>query len=739
MSKLFISYSSKDRDRVSRLVAALEARGHDVWWDSKIGGATRFSTEIEAALDGADAAIVAWSPSAVTSEWVLDEAAHARDHGKLVPIRLDDVFPPLGFRQRQAIDFSAWDGAHDSPLMDELETALDRVGSGKIGDYAAESRTIVHEHKGLLSHRQLVAALVAFLVVAALGFYVWQDHRSEVEARSLKGDPNENVVAILPFKGNRDGEDERIVAGMYEGLVNKLSKVDGLTILSPLALTRYVEDVPPLDEISTATGARYVMLGSVERAGETVHVSLQLADAALGTNVWSSDLSGGGTLDSLHDAQVEIADTVARQLKAALDDDERSRIARVPTLNRQAYDDYLIGIGMLESDPDSMRYLGRRSEALQRAVDADPDFVEAYAALAMIKMMEMRTGAAATPRGQEKARIAIERALEQARMLDPEAAETLMAEGYYHLWVTRNFSSAENLLGRALRLAPSVQVAAFGYGWAARRNGRFEESIAALERAAKLDPFAYQPIRDLSWSMAAMGRNEEAWTYFEKARNLAPAPSFHASHEARLHLMEGDPSAALASFDGVDAGPDALAHFIVTETAIDVGDREAIEAALQNWSASLDGEGFFGLFYQVRRAESAERLGNDAMLADARAKLAASAPPPTRGQPARWGMPLSPVTIPSLLGDKEEIDRLIADYEKRDDIDQWLGLIVDRRQIAEALVRVGETERALEQLEQVTAGLGPQAFHSFGYDPLFAPLRSSARWRAMRAAAENAG
>ncbi|WP_265529348.1 TIR domain-containing protein [Sphingomicrobium marinum] len=738
MSKLFVSYSSKDRDRIAQLVAALEARGHDVWWDSKIGGATRFSTEIEAALDEADATIVAWSPAAVTSEWVLDEAAHARDHDKLVPIRLDDVFPPLGFRQRQAIDFSAWDGTADSPQMDELETALDRVGSGKIGDYAAESRTIVHEHKGLLSHRQLIAALLSLLSVSALVFYVWQDHRGEVEARSLKSDPYENVVAILPFSGDREGDDERVVAGMYEGIVSKLSKVDGLTILSPLALTRYVEEVPPLDEIAAATGARYVMLGNFERTGETLRLSLQLADATLGTNVWSNDQVATATLESMHDAQFEIAETVARQLKAALDDDERSRVQRAPTLNRQAYDDYLIGIGMLESDPDPMRYLNRRSEALERAVEADPDFVEAIAALAMVRMMKSRTGPAATPREQEATRIAIERALQQAQMLDPEAAETLMAEGYYHLWVTRNFSAAESLLGRALRLAPSVQVAAFGYGWAARRNGRFEESIAALERAAKLDPFAYQPMRDLSWSLAAMGRNEEAWTYFEKARSLAPAPSFQATHEARLHLMEGDSSAALASFDGVDAGPDTLAHIVLTEIAIDVGDREAIDAALENWASAFDSNGPFGLFFQVRRAESAERLGDAAMLADARARLAASVASPERGQPAVWGIPLSPVTIPSFLGNEEEVDRLIADYEKRDDIDQWLGLLVDRRQIAEAFMRLGATERALDQLEEITTGLGAKAFHSFSYEPLFLPLRSSPRWRAMRAAANNA-
>ena len=101
MSKIFISYSRDDVATIEKLAAALEASGHDVWWDKRIQAGSVYEQDIEVALHSAEAVVVAWSPASASSGWVKDEAAHGRDEGKLIPICLQGGVAPLGFRQYQ--------------------------------------------------------------------------------------------------------------------------------------------------------------------------------------------------------------------------------------------------------------------------------------------------------------------------------------------------------------------------------------------------------------------------------------------------------------------------------------------------------------------------------------------------------------------------------------------------------------------------------------------------------------
>ncbi|NNL89956.1 MAG: toll/interleukin-1 receptor domain-containing protein, partial [Marinicaulis sp.] len=127
MANLFISYSRSDRGKIEKLAAALQAEGYSVWWDTNIQGGGRFAAEIAREVKAAEIVIVAWSENSVKSEWVLDEAAQGRDEGKLAPIVLDDVLPPLGFRQRQAVAFRNWNGKSDAPEFIALKDCIERV------------------------------------------------------------------------------------------------------------------------------------------------------------------------------------------------------------------------------------------------------------------------------------------------------------------------------------------------------------------------------------------------------------------------------------------------------------------------------------------------------------------------------------------------------------------------------------------------------------------------------------
>jgi len=124
LTDVFVSYARQDRDRIAPLVRALEARGLEVWWDSRIRGGAEYTREIEAQLEAAGAVLVVWSRHSIESIWVADEASAGQERGKLVPISIDPVAPRIGFRQFQTLEFGAWNQDPSDPCVTLLLEAL---------------------------------------------------------------------------------------------------------------------------------------------------------------------------------------------------------------------------------------------------------------------------------------------------------------------------------------------------------------------------------------------------------------------------------------------------------------------------------------------------------------------------------------------------------------------------------------------------------------------------------------
>jgi Tfp pilus assembly protein PilF len=128
MSDLFVSYASEDREVVRKIVSAFEAQGWKVWWDRHINVGSSFDQRIEDAIDEARCIVVVWSRYSVRSEWVRAEAAEGLERNILVPILIDDVKPPLLFRQRQSISLVDWRYAgKGSQELDELLPSISPI------------------------------------------------------------------------------------------------------------------------------------------------------------------------------------------------------------------------------------------------------------------------------------------------------------------------------------------------------------------------------------------------------------------------------------------------------------------------------------------------------------------------------------------------------------------------------------------------------------------------------------
>lgn len=110
MPDIFVSYDSEDRDRVKPLVTILEAEGWNVWWDRDLVIGPSYDEEIEKALGQSLCVVVVWSRHSIKSRWVRDEANEGSNRDVLVPVIIDDVQPPLGFRSAQTAKLIGWPG-----------------------------------------------------------------------------------------------------------------------------------------------------------------------------------------------------------------------------------------------------------------------------------------------------------------------------------------------------------------------------------------------------------------------------------------------------------------------------------------------------------------------------------------------------------------------------------------------------------------------------------------------------
>jgi len=154
MARIFLSYSREDRELAERIARLLEAAGFEVWWDRQISAGESYQDVLEKELHAADHMVVLWSRNSVDSDWVKEEAEEGRTVGKLVPVLIEQVHPPVGFRNLQAADLSDWDGSSDAAefrrLLSDLESrtgqsvipAPQTLGASKGGIFSKVTGTI---------------------------------------------------------------------------------------------------------------------------------------------------------------------------------------------------------------------------------------------------------------------------------------------------------------------------------------------------------------------------------------------------------------------------------------------------------------------------------------------------------------------------------------------------------------------------------------------------------------------
>jgi TolB-like protein len=393
LADIFISYARPDRDRIAQLGAVLEQAGRTVWWDRHIDGGAAFARAIETELESSRVVIVAWSKAALQSDWVKDEAAAARDQGKLLPVSLDGAIAPLGFRQYHVLDLSAWSGEPSAPAVTDLLRSLESRlrGMASPAPHAAMTPTAepsaAPSRSGLKRRTLALAglALVAMLGVAA--FLLRGDGTSATAAKTAATGPaaaaavapqaaNDKSIAVLPFADFSATRDQQWFAdGLAEEILNALTRVPDLRVSARTSSFRYKDSTLGIPQIAAELGVAHVLEGSIRSTPQRIRVTAQLIRAADGFHLWSQTYDRDPA--DMIQIQEDIARSIAMAMQTTMDPQALADMAKVGTRSVEAYQAYIRGVAIRGKSGDGL--VTESYEYFEAARALDPGFAAAHA------------------------------------------------------------------------------------------------------------------------------------------------------------------------------------------------------------------------------------------------------------------------------------------------------------------------------------------------------------------------
>jgi hypothetical protein len=211
MADIFISYKKEDAGRVIRMVEALRADGFDVWWDHGIKAGSEWDRSIHKELYAAKVVIAIWSDASVAAPWVKEEATVGKNRGVLVPAKIDDVDPPLGFMMIQAADLVDWHGDRSDPrwvhFLDAIRGVLN--GGAALASAAPSGFTSRVPRRAISGHTMMMCAAI-LLAMLAVGALAWTFLRGQGPAAVATPSPERPAGQMLPAQPQISAAEQKL-------------------------------------------------------------------------------------------------------------------------------------------------------------------------------------------------------------------------------------------------------------------------------------------------------------------------------------------------------------------------------------------------------------------------------------------------------------------------------------------------------------------------------------------------
>jgi serine/threonine-protein kinase len=319
--------------------------------------------------------------------------------------------------------------------------------------------------------RTLPALTIAAVILIGLVIYL-----SGGKSRSI------DSIAIMPL-ANQSGDPnmDYLSDGITESLINNLSQLPDLKVMSRASVFRYKgQDVDP-EEVGRKLKVQALLTGRVGRQGDTIAISLDLVDARDDRQLWGAQYTHN--MSDLVTAQAEISRKVLEQLRVKLTGEEERRVTKLYTDNAEAYQLYLKG--RFQWNKLNEEGLNKAIDYFTQAIGKDSTYALGYAGLAdsySILAANFVPPKDAIPKAKSYAKRALD--------LDPQLAEAHYAQGSVHFLFDWDLSAAEKEARRALALNPNYTNAHILDSYVLQAMGRFDEAIAQGKLALELDPLS---------------------------------------------------------------------------------------------------------------------------------------------------------------------------------------------------------------------------------------------------------
>ena len=419
-------------------------------------------------------------------------------------------------------------------------------------DGAKEPRRTPRNWHGKRYPGRVAAGALVLLLLAAGGTIAWlRPWQPDIEPASIDRMalplPDKPSVAVLPFTNmSADPEQEYFADGMTDDLITDLSKVSSLFVIARNSSFAYKGRRIDMRQVAEDLGVRYVVEGSVRRAGDTVRVNAQLVDTITGGQVWADRYDG--SVADIFAVQDDMVRKIAGALALNLSEGEQEAIARGETINIQAREEFQKGW------EHQLRFTAednaKAAEHFTRAAEIDPEYGRAYAALGIVYV-----------RGC------------QWRWNNELGISTAEAD-----------STAIQYLSQAEKRESSLTAVAASQ--IDLYNNQHEKALTEAARAIALDPNDPEAHVAMALALITTGRPDAGLKFIETALRLNPShPTYYVLAQGMAHFALHDlERAASVLSEALDRNPDAVELApLLAATYAHLGRRSDARAALLQW------------------------------------------------------------------------------------------------------------------------------------------------------------
>jgi serine/threonine-protein kinase len=344
-----------------------------------------------------------------------------------------------------------------------------------------------------VGRRALLALVAVFLAVSALGVSMFRGG-----GRIAAEPPPIRSIAVLPFQ-NLSGAPEYFSDGMTESLIARLAQIHSLSVTSRTSAMGFKNTQQLIPEIGRALGVDAIVESSVQRSATGVTITAKLIRASTGKILWVEVFNGSAA--DLLELESNVATAIADEIRAEVTPAERQRLARIPRKVAPEAQDALL-LGRYQMSRSDLAGLKQAIGSFERAIDLQPDYAEAHAALSFTLRASRNTGGPVT---LARVRSAALKALE----LDPDLAEAHAAVGAvsFDEW---QWERAAQAFRRALELNPQSQEGCGCYAALLTILGRHSEAVALAQQTARVNPLVAASFSNLGERLYEARRYPEA-------------------------------------------------------------------------------------------------------------------------------------------------------------------------------------------------------------------------------------